>query len=423
MSAILMAMLSGASRVDCVLSPTYAPHYDSFARMLESIAQHASDADAVKVFNVVDDEAAVAAFEARHAKWACAAHGKCFATPLTMERLLPAFGSTPAAMDAELARAVREGRFWERKRQHQALKKLYGVRGVRAQCYRVWVLDSESLALRNFSFASIFDDWFAKPAGLRRKSHPAPTRNLFSDSRDALCSKVIARSQNLTAAAVAALGVVDAARGEFHHLHFRTNDYWFVNADAVEAMVKLVELTHRRPFMSVFVENAAGLAVYYGVFAHAYLSPASNATRLANATAAAFLADLSAAAPLPTFAPQRFCSLVANANASLSSTTRAELATFTASGCKFDLDLEVPLLVGVGLHVEHVFRRPKHPACSLSVGLRRELLRGAFSWLHGYRFNRIRNSRHGVEVAKLFATSPHITWATSNWNDQFRLPD
>ncbi|KAJ1450175.1 hypothetical protein M885DRAFT_533081 [Pelagophyceae sp. CCMP2097] len=388
---LLLASVASASRGRCVLSPTHAPHFDFYARLLQSIKRHASDPNAVDVYYVVDGQSNVNAFEDRHPEWKCNS-AKCFATPLTMEKLLVEFGSSHTIMNLELKRASAERRFWEDGRRHQALKKLYGVRWLRAKCDQVWVLDSESFALRNFSWQQSFQDWFGRNE----------TRNLFSDQRDELCGNVDKRSHQLNAGPLDALGITTDARQEFKQLHFRTMDYWFFQTDVVEAMMGLVEFLNARKFLNVFVEHAAGAAIYYGVFAHAYLSPGSSATRQANVSALKFLSKFS----LPSFLPQSYCNLVSKAY--LPSTSQKALQDFKSQGCKLHVDLDLALINGGG----------ESAKCALNVELRRDVLKTAFPWLHGYRFDR---SKGRSDVAELFLSTPHITWATSNWHGQFLL--
>ena len=317
---------------------------------------------------------------------------------------MPSFGLSRELLEAELARAKVEGRFYEDRRRRQALKKTYGIRGLRQRCKQVWVLDSESIALRDFSFDDTFDDYFAEIS----TDHSVGYRNVVTDHRDVFCGIPVAqRGLALTAGPLDALGQGDAVHIALNHTSFRTFDYWFIFPDVVEAMCALIESMHDRPFLSVYVEHASGLPVYYGVFAAVYLTPTLVAGRQPDPGAGAFLANFSSTLvdPLPMFVHQSLCTLITNAL--LSSLALVEYEALRSNNCTIH-GQSIVTGEGVGPGAQRHYK-----TCSLSVALRGELLQTAFSWLHGHRFDRVAESQR-ADVAELFATTPQITCAQRN---------
>lgn len=109
------------------------------------------------------------------------------------------------------------------------------------------------------------------------------------------------------------------------------------------------------------------------------------------------------------FVHQSLCTLITNAL--LSSLALVEYEALRSNNCTIH-GQSIVTGEGVGPGAQRHYK-----TCS-SVALRRELLQTAFSWLHGHRFDRVAESQR-ADVAELFATTPQITWATSNWHEQF----
>jgi hypothetical protein len=167
-----------AERPRCLLVPVYPPHFVQFFRLIETIRRYAIDRASAPLVAVFSEPAPHAL--ARICKaFPTICDGSFEATSLDrlLDLSMDAFDSSksprlPAGPSKErlrraaaLARAVGAlptcpggcpPSFYT-----QALKKLLGTAHVR--CRRVWVVDSESMPFRPFSFARIFDDYWRDP--------------------------------------------------------------------------------------------------------------------------------------------------------------------------------------------------------------------------------------------------------------------
>jgi len=154
----------------------------------------------------------------------------------------------------KLAKAIARTKIkvWDPRRVTQALKKFLGLETMHRVhgCSSAWVLDSESVPLRKFSFAEQFLDYEQNP------------RILVSNLSDP-SMKMNARHARLQNNALAGLKLPSkVTNGSV--LSFRTVDFWMLSLRRVSQMMEYFSRIHNKPFANAFMRNPAGVPVYYG---------------------------------------------------------------------------------------------------------------------------------------------------------------
>lgn len=153
----------------CVLSPTYPAHFSMARRLLQSIKLNAGDLALIDIFFVIDKNSeretfhsllrSVMSFQAYSFEeilnyYNEGTHQNASYLGLPIERDTPQT-RLKVYSDGNLKPF---GETMNAARRYQAAKKYYGLRYLLDVhlCTRVWVMDSESLAFRNFTFEDIF---------------------------------------------------------------------------------------------------------------------------------------------------------------------------------------------------------------------------------------------------------------------------
>ena len=133
-----------------------------------------------------------------------------------------------------------------------ALKKLYGARDLHERGFtHAWVMDAESVALREFSFEAMFTEYAEHPRLLRTNM----SSRLVSWSGPTVAANLICMAR--------ALNVSDSQGLMSYH----ATDYWFYVLSNVAAMMQLVQRTWQwHSFASVYARYPAFEYHYYGTY-------------------------------------------------------------------------------------------------------------------------------------------------------------
>ena len=247
--------IRGVAQQRCLLVPTFASHYAHAHRLLESVKRHARDVVENATVVVVFSDAVTVAARQFCASYSDVCDGSFEATDLG--RLIDAevnevhsrvrgvktrearFART-AALLQELenrnhthprASAVEESfgltnGFWI-----SALKKILGASVT--TCTQTWVVDSESVAFRPFTFRGILDEYWRDPAVF--------TGSSVSYIPGFASSQRFARQGLLLNRSLAFLGL--AAEGQLEWPTYRFADYWHFDARLMREMMAHVART------------------------------------------------------------------------------------------------------------------------------------------------------------------------------------
>ena len=248
------------------------------------------------------------------------------------------------------------------RRTMSAINKFVGLDALhRRGCTYGWVLDSESMPLRKFTFSSIFNEFEANP------------RVLATNMKHRLV-KPDSRHEKLMHCAARGLGL---AR-EPWHTH-RTVDWWVWSLTNVVDLMAHVRSNHRQPFLHGFVSYPVDISIYYGLYVQ-HIVPHS-----------------------------------ASARSPVKHTIVSIPEALIESGLapKFRINVELSTEIWK-CHDHHSPWTPRGKQLILS---------GPLQWVRGWRFDDLRCKKKNTSSAtNLLKVSPSVTWATSNFRDQVELP-
>lgn len=234
----------------CVLSPAWRPAFADLDRLVQSTIELAEDLPAACLFAILTDEDEVREFRENFPQSARHLNILTFESALKDRRWTDGRLNDTFKLDFEINT---ESRGWEPRRVTQALKKLLGLEFLyqHYSCKLGWVLDSESVPLRRFSFAEHFRDFESNP------------RLIVTNMSDPYV-ELSERHATLTRQSLEGLGLTAYAHGDI--LSFRTVDYWIFALADISRMMSHVSNVHNKSFTHVFIRHPAEVAVYYGNF-------------------------------------------------------------------------------------------------------------------------------------------------------------
>lgn len=236
----------------CVLIPAYVDALGDLARLIREVLRMSTDYSKVGIFTILTDVAEKDLFMHKYKQEMDALH------VLTLDTLLNKWTYTNATLQSIVSHMNRK--CWEPRRMISGVKKLLGLAELyhKFSCSCGWVLDSESIPLRMFSFERIFDTF---------TSHP---RLLVTNMRHPLV-KHSSRVVQLNRCAASGLNVSVNA-GEYS---YRTVDWWFFDLKEVHDMMLHVQSTHGKPFVHAYAQYPASDAIYYAMY-NRYISNAKH---------------------------------------------------------------------------------------------------------------------------------------------------
>jgi hypothetical protein len=194
----------------CVLSPAWRPSFADLDRLVQSTIELAEDLPAACLFAILTDEDEVREFRENFPQSARHLNILTFESALKDRRWTDGRLNDTFKLDFEINT---ESRGWEPRRVTQALKKLLGLEFLyqHYSCKLGWVLDSESVPLRRFSFAEHFRDFESNP------------RLIVTNMSDPYV-ELSERHATLTRQSLEGLGLTAYTHDDI--LSFRTVDYY-----------------------------------------------------------------------------------------------------------------------------------------------------------------------------------------------------
>ena len=339
----------------CVLIPAYRPAFKDLARLVSANQRLSLDMESVRLIVILSDGDEVSDFRQQYPQQSAAL------TFLALDGLLHRHVHANVTISGLMRQ--HNSRCWEPRRTMSAIKKFVGLDALhRRGCTYGWVLDSESMPLRKFTFSSIFNEFEANPRVLATNmSH----RLVKPDSRHAKLMRCAARGLGL-------------ARDVAHHTH-RTVDWWVWSLKDVVDLMAHVRSNHRQPFLHGLVSYPAGEAIYYGLYVQ-YIVPHS-----------------------------------ASARSPVKHTIVSIPEALIESGLAPKFRINVELSTEIWTCDDH-----HSPWTSMEKQL---ILSGPLKWVRGWRFDSLRcKNKNTSSATNLLQVSPSVTWATSNFRDQVGLP-
>lgn len=243
-----------------VLIPSYRPHLHSLARLVNATVHLANDIHRVAMHALLSTDEEVSDFRDRFQAEARVLRFMAFpdvlwqVAGLTVQQLVrPDLNGSASDWPA-----CRKYRGWTADRQTSGLKKLVGLRVLYNRGYtHAWVLDSDSMPLRPFSFEPMFSEFAARPRLLTlNMSHPAVIEvgsGLFEFFD---CASKALQLKHIPALAYFFMGT----------------DYWMYVLRDVAAMMKHIERRSLQPFPLMYMRYPGCEYVYYGLYVH-HLAP------------------------------------------------------------------------------------------------------------------------------------------------------
>ena len=343
----------------CVLVPAYRPAFNDLGRLVSGVQDLSLDMETVRLFAILSNSNEVADFRREYVQQSAAL------SFLALDGLLHRHTSANVTTMQRLQRMFGRGCL-EQRRTVPSIKKFVGLAELhRAGCEYAWILDSESVPLRRFRFATIFDENEANPRILAtNKSHP-----LVRGS---------ARHNLHVRCAAAGLGV----RLPSSRTVFRTVDYWVWSLKTVMDLMAHVSFVHREPFLHRFLRHPASEAFYYGLYVQ----------------------------------------LIAPSNALALSTVNPTIVRIPEVLIEHDLAPARALFTDE--LAPNIWACDKIGKQLWTKGQTERILSGPLKWVHGWRFDHLGRCQPSdrSSARDLLATSPSVLWATSNFRDQVPLP-
>ena len=246
-----------------MLIPSYGPHLPLLARLVNQTIRLAKDIHRVHIYALLSFDEEVSNFrdgfpaESGVLRFMVFTDALLQVANLTVAEL-SRHGEIPAVKhrpDNSLPRC-RKSRVWTADRQTSGVKKWVGLLMLHRQGYtHTWVVDSDSLPLKPFSFAPMFAEFAARPRLL--------VANLTHPSIPEIGSGVIEHLE----CASRALQLTRPPK-----LSYYINDYWMYALEDVAAMARRIETRSRQPFLLTYMQYPASEYVYYGMYTH-HLAP------------------------------------------------------------------------------------------------------------------------------------------------------
>ena len=372
-----------------VLVPAMPPHFGYLSRLVERTMHFGSDTDdCIQLHAILDSASDIAAFKQTHGH--AAKHVRFIAFDDVLRKR--ANTSWPELLELRRNHSRRhvgptdgEGPspLWcwpVERRVVGGLKKLYGALELHHRGFsHAWVMDAESVPLRQFSFAPIFREFAARPRLLR-----------INISSPLVESTGIARASTIGQAVCTAYGLRILNKSTWRErgvatlpFGYHATDYWIYVLSDVAAMVQATERAwgDGRSFAAIYARFPALEYAYYS----AYIDKLAPAERRYD------MIDL----------PEVLSSV----------------PSFPTDGRKMPVDDLSPFLLG---KKGEDCNQPLGLSLGLSLQQRVDLLSSPhFSWVHGHRFDYMDPKCRNFTEAVLRSV-PTITWATSNYNGQIR---
>ena len=376
-----------------VLVPAYDAHFTVLDRLVQKTIELSADRPCVRMFSILSDSQEVAAFEEGFAPSAREL------VLLSLDEVLQRrVNSTAASLkDDMIKRGVRYCMFGALadgvRRGISSIKKIYGLLEMHdAGITHAWVLDADSLPLRPFAFARIFNDFIERPRLIVvNMSHELV-------NRDGVNSAMYSRRCGFYG--------VGINRARVPLVSLRATDYWMYRLTDVSAMVQHVEDQLRSTNRIVVKENPCQHACTPSryTFADVYARFPCNEYYW-------FGAYMTHVAPV-----DRRPELVIMPNAVQETLDKLGKDKIIGTGKG---------LAGLSSDVS----RSLFDACKSNTGWTSHLPRDVrlsiltsppLSWVQGWRFDNVGpNCRADAEA--LLREATHITWATSNFYEQINF--
>ena len=344
----------------CVLVPAYRPAFEHLNRLLKQSAEMADDFHTVRFFSILSDAQELEDFAAQYPRSVSFSSFLNFEDLLRSQKWTDEKTNTLRKLEKEVE-IVSPG--WAHRRIIQALKKLLALESMYSEhmCTISWVLDSESVPLRRFSFAEQFLEFQRDPHILVTNLSDNSVKRVSRNGGHISLMKFSSR----------ALGIVNSK--EESVITYRTVDFWMLFLVDVSHMMQHVAGVHQKPFSYVFIRNPAGVPNYYGNYVRHFPSFGPNIT----------------------FVP--YPSALKNAGFKPSSGTGGEASADFFPPCD-----------GSGPWSEDQIL---------------DILRGPLSWVRGWRFDHLPKGgcKNGSMAQTILQQTPSVTWATSNYDYQVKL--
>lgn len=338
----------------CVLTPAWRPAFNDLDRLIQNTLKLAEDFAFVQMFAVLSNTKERSDFVKQFPE------SSRRVTFLTLDSLLYEGRWTDESIDSEakLAKAIdahSSPKTWHPRRVTQALKKLLGLETIQRRY--------------GCEFAWVLD---SESAPLRKFSFKVHFQE-FEDNPRLLVTnmsdpqvKLKRNAARLTQASIQGLGFSDKFVTSL--LSYRSTDFWMFSLSTIARMMRHVSTVHQKEFVHVFIRHPAGLPVYYGNFVQ----------HRTNTEIVVYPDSLRR----DGFEPR--------AEMKLHSEVSLDLFTCAGNGPWTDIQ-------------------------------RLHILSGPLAWIRGWRFDHLPSGgckNKNSSAQHIVQSSPSITWATSNFDDQ-----
>ena len=226
--------------MNCVLVPAYRPAFSDLSRLLRQ--SRSLSTDHVQMFVILSSGMEKNDFLQNNPEDARGVH------LITLDSLLSRWTYPGVTLDTLMKSTNTQ--CWEPRRTVSGIKKMVGLAHIHRKhnCTYGWVLDSESVPLRRFSFRDVFRSYIEQPrVVVTNMTHP-----LILPSR---------RNDQLNRCAARGLGLRNVP-----DVSYRTLDYWIYHISDLQHMMMHVQKVHGMPFLHAYVKYPASDPIYYGMY-------------------------------------------------------------------------------------------------------------------------------------------------------------